>query len=75
MTNQNQDYPINIVASFAEHLELWEWKRFTEGVWVNSDKVKSTIKNQDTLHIDNRVFHTKKNIDASFEEHPKFKNK
>ena len=35
---------------------------------VTSEKVKSTIKNQDTLHIENtkyRVLHKKKNIDAS----------
>ena len=69
---------INIVAFFAEHLEVWEYKRFTRGVWVTSDKVKSTIKNQDTLHIENkkyRVLHKEKNIDASLAEHPKFKNK
>ena len=80
--NQDSGYfsgcQINIVASFAEHLELWEYKRFTRGVWVTSDKVKSTIKNQDTFHIENtkyRVLHKKKNIDASFKEHTKFKNK
>ena len=33
--------PINIVVSFAEHLKLWELKRFTRGVLVTSDKVKS----------------------------------
>ena len=44
---------INIAAFFAEHLELWEYKRFAGGVWVTYDKVKSTIKNQDNLHIEN----------------------
>ena len=69
---------INIAASFAEHLELWEYKRFACGVWVTSDKVKSGIKNEDTLHIENtkrRVLHKKKNIDAFFAEQTKFKNK
>ena len=68
---------INIVASFAEHLEHWKYKRFTR-VWVIRDKVKSTIKSQDTLHIEKtkyRVIHKKKNIDASFAEHAKFKSK
>ena len=48
------------------------------GVWVTSDKVNKTIKNQDTLLIENtkyRVLHKKKNVDASFAEHPKFKNR
>ena len=34
----------NIVASFAERLDLWEYERFTRGVWVTTDKVKSAIK-------------------------------
>ena len=42
--NQDSGYlsgcPINIVASFAEHLELWEQIRFTRGVCETSDKVK-----------------------------------
>ena len=29
-----------------------EYKRFTRAVWVISDKVKSAIKDQDTLHIE-----------------------
>ena len=48
------------------------------GAWATSDKVKSTIKNQDTLHIENtidKVLRKTKNIDASFGEPPKFKNK
>ena len=45
-----------MVASFAEHLELRESKRFTRGGWVTSEKVKSTIKNQDTLHIDDSIY-------------------
>ena len=64
-----------LISSFAKHLELWEYKRFTRGVWVISDKVKSTIKNQETLHIENtkyRVLHKKKIIDAFFAEHTKF---
>ena len=53
-----------LISSFAKHLELWEYKRFTRGVWVISDKLKSTIKDQDTLHIKNtkyREIHRKKN--------------
>ena len=71
-------YPINMVASFAEHLELRESKRFTRGGWVTSEKVKSTIKNQDTLHTEDSIYtllHKKKNIDASFTGHTKCKNK
>ena len=49
-------YPINMVASFAEHLVLRESKRFTRGGWVTSEKVKSTIKNQDTLHIEDSIY-------------------
>ena len=89
MTNQmtiktNQDSGhfsgchINIAAFFAKHLELWEYKRFTHGVWVSRDKAKSTIKNQDTFHIENtksRVLHKRINNDASFAEHSKLKNK
>ena len=85
MTKQNQPrfrpflrVPYEYRCFFAEPLELWESKHFTPGVWITSDKVKSTIKNQDTLQIENtkyRVLHKKKNIDASFAEHAKFKNK
>ena len=45
---------------------------------MTSDKVKSTIKNQDTLHIENtnyRVLLKEKNIDAFFPEDTKLKNK
>ena len=48
-------------------------KTYTRGVWVTSGKVKPTIKNQDTLHIENtiyRVLQKTKNIDASFAESP-----
>ena len=45
--NQDSGYfsgcPINIVASFAEHLELNN--TFTGRVWVTTEKVKSTTKN------------------------------
>ena len=88
MTNQNQPRfshfsgcHVNIVVSFAEHLELWECKRFISGVWwqsKTSEKVKLGIKNQETLHMENakyRMLHKRKNIDASFAEHTKFKNK
>ena len=49
---------------------------FTSGIWVTTDKVKSTVKYQNTLHVENTVYRAlhKKN-DASLTEHPKFKNK
>ena len=45
---------------------------------MTSDKVKSTIKNQDNLNIENtnyRVLLKEKNIDAFFPEDTKLKNK
>ena len=58
-----------MVASFAEHLELRESKCFTRGGWVTSGKVKSTIKNQDTLHIEDSIYsllHKKKKYRCLF---------
>ena len=66
---------INIAASFAEHLELCEYKRFTRGVWVTSVKWKSTSKIQDIFYIENdiyRVLHERSNISAFLVEHQKF---
>ena len=41
----------NLNVKLKRKLER-EYKRFTRAVWVISDKVKSAIKDQDTLHIE-----------------------
>ena len=53
--------PCQFRCFFCRTLTTFKTKRFTHGVWVTSDKVKLTIKNQYTLHIENTGCSTKRN--------------